>query len=207
MSNKKALFPCEKCGKQIEKWTSQVPEGTEVFCSNTCQKKGEDRTCPTCGKTFYAQLSAIQRGWSKYCSRVCSNPARGMPLDKNPNWGEGRFVRSDGYVAIRVIKNGKATYPLEHDVLMEQHLGRKLTVDENVHHKNHDRSDNRLENLELVTRADHIREHHPCQRDPTKWVVVSCDFCGKDVDVRKSKVARNPLTYCNRACYCKAVCR
>jgi hypothetical protein len=32
---------------------------------------------------------------------------------------------------------------------MEQHLGRELTADENVHHKNGVRGDNNLENLEL----------------------------------------------------------
>ena len=53
--------------------------------------------------------------------------------------------------------NGKCVY--YHRYIMEQHLGRKLTKDEQVHHINGNKLDNRLENLELVNIKKHCSIH------------------------------------------------
>ena len=72
------------------------------------------------------------------------------------------YIDSKGYVMIYkpsyegVYSNG---FIAEHVYLMEQLIGRKLSKDEVVHHKDRNKRNNALENLVLMTRSEHMKLH------------------------------------------------
>ena len=83
--------------------------------------------------------------------------------EKHHMWKGGRTISSKGYVLIRVEGHPKAYahghYIQEHDLVMERSLGRYLYDYEVVHHKDGNRQNNNIENLELMTRGEHSAYH------------------------------------------------
>lgn len=69
---------------------------------------------------------------------------------------KGLSLKPNGYVE---YTKGPHKGRGQHVVLMEKKIGRKLFSNECVHHKNHIRHDNRLRNLQLMTRAEHAALH------------------------------------------------
>lgn len=110
-----------------------------------------------------------------------------------PWWKGGRALTDAGYVTVVAPLDYPFPQSLnrvrrirEHRMVMELHLGRALDRREVVHHLNGDRTDNRIENLELHAShgahmahhsdesAARIREHSA----PTRSVLATCRTCG-----------------------------
>jgi len=81
----------------------------------------------------------------------------------NPNWKGG--IIYDGkrkliFCPKHPNPDHSGIYCYEYRLIIEKHLGRYLNKNEIVHHINNDVTDNRIENLQLMTQSEHIKLHY-----------------------------------------------
>lgn len=109
-------------------------------------RKYADRVCPNCGRLFKPLKST-----TVFCSRPCMWANNGGHNRKPEYW----WVNRRGYIEGRIWIDGERISVRQHRYLMEQHIGRPLSREEDVHHVNGVKSDNRIENLRIVPHDEH----------------------------------------------------
>lgn len=112
-----------------------------------------ERTCERCGAAL------TKRTQKRFCSRGCALAYFKPPLEgkTNPRFNGGLCFAKDLGRWLICCRDGSSVYYAR--ALMEAHLRRPLTSAELVHHLNGDPTDDRIENLQVVSRAEHIQIH------------------------------------------------
>jgi|TARA_R100001530_G_scaffold903_2_gene1576 hypothetical protein len=91
----------------------------------------------------------------RWCKDIIRTKSESLKGDKHPLY-KGGHIDENGYNRIWV--DGKLCF--EHRVLVEKDLNCKLARDEYVHHINGNPSDNRLENLKVMSASEHTAYHN-----------------------------------------------
>lgn len=127
--------------------------------------KGSDKwewhACIDCGKRRWV-LTKQGRPINLRCRRCAGKLRAHRPGELNGNWKGGRFKGSLGYIFVKLQPDdffysmvAKSGYVFEHRLVMAKYLGRCLHSWEMIHHENHIRDDNRIENLKIVMEGQH----------------------------------------------------
>ena len=154
------------------------------------KKQNLNCTCPICGKKFHAKPYHLKRFKVVCCSRECSkkhksnymkgegNHQYGLKGRLNLSWKSDKKITNYGYLKIRVLNHPFKDIDdmvFEHRLVAEQHLlteENSVIIDNksylkptySVHHIDGNKLNNNVENLMVMTKAEHSRLHNLAQR-------------------------------------------
>lgn len=119
-------------------------------------------------------------------------------------WEIQKIIKKGDYLYASVPEHPYCTkngYVLLHRIVMENHLGRILKPGEVVHHKNGNKKDNDISNLELLTNSVHSTMHN--RERGRKYVLLRCPECKAVFEVPKNEsfISKGTCaTFCSKSC-------
>jgi len=160
---------CIECGRTYSKGKREGYRdwNGRKYCSILCKnrhfnrnkgrnmKKWEQVICQYCGKAFYARKIYLDRGQMKYCSIGCSGLASRKHEVKEFNNKPFYFHELSGYY---VADDGQRM-----NIAVWEFYNGKVPKGYVVHHKDEDKGNNEIDNLELLEWGEHTRQHNICR--------------------------------------------
>ena len=164
-----------------------IQEGEFVFCRCGCGAKFIPSKATRC---------RINQG--KPLGYLPGHAHKGI---RNPRWNDRKTMTASGYKLVYMPEHPnsrKSGYILEHRLVMSNHLGRPLEPDEDVHHRNENKTDNRIENLEVLKHTSHVSMHSLASNgNKGAKAPKTCPTCGK-IFVKKTNHSRDK--FCCKKC-------
>lgn len=148
-------FPCVGCGVPILCFPSEAPR----------------RRCPSCLRTLRSAMGTK--------NAAAKRPIAGATRERRYRNVTYRLVYQPTHPAAP-----KAGWVPQHRLVMESVLGRFLTVEEVVHHIDHDGLNNDPGNLELIAnRGQHLALHHSAEGVAKRLTMYPVCACGKQAEI------------------------
>lgn len=178
------IITCRQCGKK--KRVKPYLKG-QLFCSNKCRSASRRMRvpCTTCGITIEKRRSHLERYSLHFCSKKCNTSF--FKKGSRP-WNKGKYVRNSPSSEFKkgIIPTNKVTVGTER--IRVDHRNRQarkrawVKVSEPnvwqqrarhvwsqcygdiprgyvIHHKDRNSLNDTIDNLEALTKAEHINEH------------------------------------------------
>lgn len=174
-------YTCKICDKEFTR-RQKLP--TANYCSRACNGQSKRlQLDPVLVGRLYSEHQSVEK--IEKILGVSGSPVRKALAEAgygkrkgghrnqfgagNHKWKGGVRLCANGYIKVKCYGHPRADkggYVFEHILVMEKAIGRFTTWyskgnpnNEAVHHINHNRQDNRLENLQLMTVSEHSAMH------------------------------------------------